>query len=207
MFDTKRILDQLVSSGFAGSMAGGLAGGALANALSGKKAKKYAGTALKAGGLALIGGLAYKAWKSYKHNNPSNEAHPPAAFLPDEPADSNMLNLLLIRSMIAAARADGNIDSEEHQAIMSRIGELPLNDKEKAFLLEQFVSPLNVAALARDADTEAHAVEMYAASAMLLETPSPVEQRYLEQLGTALSLENGLRAEIHRVISDQQAAA
>lgn len=206
MFDTKRILDQLVNSGFAGGMAGGLAGGAIANAMSGKKAKKYAGTALKAGGLALIGGLAYKAWQSYKDNKPANEAPPPAAFVPDEPVDSSMLNLLLIRSMIAAARADGNIDSEEHHAIMSRIGELPLNDKEKAFLLEQFVAPLDVAALARDADTEAHAVEMYAASAMLLETPSPAEQQYLEQLGTALSLESGLRAEIHRAIDDQQAA-
>ena len=57
MFDAKRLLDQL---------AGGLAGGALANALSGKKARKIAGSALQMGGLALIGGLAYKAWQNYQ---------------------------------------------------------------------------------------------------------------------------------------------
>jgi len=44
MFDAKKILDQLVSSG--------VAGGALANVMSGKKAKKLAGSALKVGGLA-----------------------------------------------------------------------------------------------------------------------------------------------------------
>lgn len=207
MFDTKRILDQLVSSGVAGGLAGGLAGGALASAVSGKKAKKYAGTALKAGGLALIGGLAYKAWQSYKENKPVPESPPPAAFVPDSPEENSLLNLLLIRSMIAAARADGTIDSEEHQAIMSRIGEMQLNDKEKAFLFEQFAAPVDVLALARDADSEAHAVEMYAASAMILETPSATERQYLDQLAGALSLDKRLTEEIHRAIADQQAAA
>lgn len=66
MFDAKRLLDQLVGSGAAGGFAGGLAGGALANVLSGKKARKVAGSALQLGGMALVGGLAYKAWQNYQ---------------------------------------------------------------------------------------------------------------------------------------------
>lgn len=66
MFDAKRLLDQLVGSGAAGGFAGGLAGGALVNALSGKKARKIAGSALQLGGMALVGGLAYKAWQNYQ---------------------------------------------------------------------------------------------------------------------------------------------
>lgn len=58
MIDAKRLLDQLMGSGAAGGFVGGLAGGALAGLLSGKKGKKIAGSALKMGGLALVGGLA-----------------------------------------------------------------------------------------------------------------------------------------------------
>ena len=65
MIDAKRLLDQLVGSGVAGGLAGGLAGGALANVLSGKKGRKLAGSALKVGGLAMVGGLAYKAWQNW----------------------------------------------------------------------------------------------------------------------------------------------
>lgn len=66
MFDTRKLLDQLVGSGAAGGFAGGLAGGALANALMGKKGRKLAKSAVKVGGLALVGGLAYKAWQNHK---------------------------------------------------------------------------------------------------------------------------------------------
>ena len=102
MFDSKRILDQLVGSGVAGGLAGGAAGALAVNALSGKKAKKYAGTALKVGGLAVIGGLAYKAWQHYKDDKTATGEAPPTAFVPAAQEDSSALNMLLIRSMIAA---------------------------------------------------------------------------------------------------------
>lgn len=113
MFDAKGLLDSLVRSGAAGGFAGGLAGGALANVLSGKKAKKFAGSALK------VGGLAYKAWRSYQQHgdsapDPAFEA-PPAgsALLPaaDDDEGNNSLSLLLARAMISAAKADGQIDT------------------------------------------------------------------------------------------------
>ena len=62
MFDARKLLDQLVGSGAAGGFAGGLAGGALGSMLAGKKGKKLAGNALKVGGLALVGGLAYATY-------------------------------------------------------------------------------------------------------------------------------------------------
>ena len=88
MFDDKRLPDQLVGSGAAGGFAGGLAGGALANALSGKKTRKVAGSALQLGGMALVGGLAYKAWQNYQQGSGAvtgtGFAIPPegSAFLP-----------------------------------------------------------------------------------------------------------------------------
>jgi len=112
MFDAKRLLDQLVGSGVAGGFAGGLAGGALGSMLAGKRGKKLAGNALKLGGLALVGGLAYKAWQSYQQGASLSGAGgievPPAgsAFLPDssDAQATGSLGLLLARAMIAAAR-------------------------------------------------------------------------------------------------------
>ena len=207
MFDSKRILDQVISSGFLGGMAGGAAGAAAINALSSKKAKKYAGTALKAGGVALIGGLAYKAWRHYKDEPDNSMTTPPSEFLPESPDESNELNLLLVRAMITAARADGRIDEDENKAIMTRISEMQLDDSERAYLFEQFSTPVDVQALAREAKSEAQAAEVYAASSMIVVPPSPTEQRYLAALGTALNLPEGLREQIHRTVNEGPIAA
>ena len=117
MFDARKLLDQLVGSGAAGGFAGGLAGGALGSMLAGKKGKKLAGNALKVGGLALVGGLAYKAWQHHQQGksaaNAPVDAPDERAFLPDnqDVAGTQALNLLLARAMIAAAKADGQIDN------------------------------------------------------------------------------------------------
>jgi uncharacterized membrane protein YebE (DUF533 family) len=93
LIDAKRLLDRLLSSGVGSGLAGSLAGGAPTRVLSGKQGRKFSGSALKVGGLALVGGLAYKAWQSYQQGasqspaqSPEAVALPPAgsAFLPRE---------------------------------------------------------------------------------------------------------------------------
>ena len=58
-------VDSLLS-GRGGLATGAVAGGLVGLLLGGKKPKKIAKSALKLGGAALVGGLAYKAWKDYK---------------------------------------------------------------------------------------------------------------------------------------------
>jgi uncharacterized membrane protein YebE (DUF533 family) len=214
MFDPKKMLDHLVGSGVAGGLAGGLAGGALANALSGKKAKKLAGSALKVGGLALVGGLAYKAWRHHQqgkaamHN--ANIALPSeSAFIPDsnDVHGNAALSLLLARSMIAAAKADGQIDTAESQKILNQINGLDLPGEDKAFLFEEYARPLDIATLARDVDSPAHAAEVYAASLLMVDPPSPSEQIYLETLARELRLDVGLVGEIHAAVQTSRTAA
>ena len=68
-----------------GALAGGLAG----LLLGGKKPKKLAKTALKAGGLALVGGLAYKAysdWQANKAEAGAPASAPPQTAAPGSPA-------------------------------------------------------------------------------------------------------------------------
>ena len=64
--DLNKVVNALGNSGAIGGFAGGVAGGALTGALMGKKGKKHAKTLLKAGGLAAVGGLAWKAYQSYQ---------------------------------------------------------------------------------------------------------------------------------------------
>ncbi len=212
MFDAKRLLDQLVGSGAAGGFAGGLAGGALANVLGSKKGRKLGGSALKLGGLAVVGGLAYKAWRDYQQGQaaPAGEVPVPPAgtgFLPSENDDrgADELSMLLVRSMIGAAKADGSIDTQESQAILNRINELQLPAEDKAFLFEEYSRPLDIAAIARDVDSPEHAVEVYAASALIVDPPSPPERIYLDSLARELSLEDGLVRQIHATLAAQTA--
>lgn len=216
MFNAKGILDQLVGSGIAGGFAGGLAGGALANALSGKKGRKLAGNALKVGGLALVGGVAYKAWQKYQQSDqaalvqPAGEvAGATTAFVPDaaDQKQTNALSLLLIRSMIAAAKADGQIDSSESQAILQQINESQLSAEDKAFLLDEYNRPLSVESLVQAVDTPEHAAEVYAASLLILDPPNPAETIYLDSLASAMRLDPGLVREIHNSIEASREAA
>ena len=94
MFDTKKLLDQFLggqgapSTGRTGQSTGGLSGlsglggGALAGGLAAllvgtKTGRKVGKTALTYGGSALVGGLAYKAWRDWqsgKQASPAREA-------------------------------------------------------------------------------------------------------------------------------------
>jgi len=215
MFDAKRLLDQLVGSGVAGGLAGGLAGGALANALTGKKARKFAGSALKLGGAALIGGVAYKAWQNYQRGTAAAGGtaldRPPegSAFLParDDTVGADALNLLLARAMIAAAKADGQIDTRESQSILNQINSSGLPADDRSFLLEEYGRPLDIEALCAAVDSPEHGVEVYAASLLILDPPSPTEQIYLDTLARELGMEANLVGEIHTTLEANRDAS
>jgi uncharacterized membrane protein YebE (DUF533 family) len=212
MIDAKRLLDQLVGSGAAGGLAGGLVGGAFASLLAGKKGRKLAGSAVKLGGLALVGGLAYKAWQNYQQGAGQSSLQssgavplPPSGspFLPreDDRVGTDALSLLLARAIIAAAKADGQIDTQESQAILNQINSLDLPAEDKAFLFEEYGRPLDIAALARDVDSPEHAAEVYTASVLMVEPPSPPERIFLDTLARALGLEPGLVQQIQSTVA------
>jgi uncharacterized membrane protein YebE (DUF533 family) len=214
MFDAKRLLDQLVDSGAAGGFAGGLAGGALASVLSGnKKVRKLAGSALQLGGVALVGGLAYKAWQNHQKRagtvTGTGPATPPdgSAFLPasDDTAAASALSLLLARAMISAAKADGQIDTRESQTLLNQINSLDMPAEDKAFLFEEYARPLDMHKLTADLDSPEHAAEVYAASVLMIGPPSPPEQIYLDNLARELALDAGLVQEIHATVLENHA--
>lgn len=187
------------AAGFGGGMLGGAAaGGLLTMVLGSKKGRKMGGKALKYGGAALLAGLAYKAWSDWKSGQPAqgsslNEVtQQPVAqtgfALEQGAAGGEDFRLALVRAMIAAAKCDGHIDSEEHARITSAITGQNLSAEEKGFLLDAFAGEADAMAIARLAKTQEQGAELYVASRLAIDPDVPAEHQYLARLGQALGL-------------------
>ncbi|MEM6649954.1 MAG: tellurite resistance TerB family protein [Pseudomonadota bacterium] len=193
-FDLQNLLQ-----GKGGLATGAVAGGLAGLLLGGKKSRKFAGKALKIGGLAVAGGLAYKAWQNHQANKSAPTSAPQAdRFLPSTPEAAESLSHHLIRAMIAAAKADGHISSEERQKIEAQLSSLEIGEAEKSFIARELSAPLDVGAVADAAQTPEEATEIYAASLLVIDPEGPAEKGYLGMLAARLGLEQGLVEELHR---------
>jgi len=177
--DLNRIVQGLADSG----VLSGLAGGAVAGALMSKKGRKHAGTLLKAGGLAAVGGLAWQAYRGYQQSRSSSLEASPAR----PPADDSR-GLLLVRAMIAAAMADGHIDAAEQSRIFKRLAELDLREHEKSLVLDELRHPARMEELVRQCTDAAIGLEVYAASLLAIDESCPAGRVYLEDLAEQLAL-------------------
>lgn len=224
MFDAGALLNQFLGadtsqtiqkgkdylSNNAASLAGGAAVGGLGGYMLGsKKGRKFAKKATTYGGMALLAGLAYKAYNNYQSQKQgiSSSPQPQIENIPQDSAfnigneqGTNSFGATLISAMIAAAKADGQIDGKEHQAIFAKIEELNLDNDEKAFLFDQLNRPMEINSLVAAATTKEQAVEIYVASLMAIDVDTPAEQAYLSMLAARLNLEQELVNHIHSTV-------
>ena len=127
-----------------------LAAGALVAVLLGTgTGRAVTGSALKLGGLAAIGGLAYKAYQNYQAGKQPTVTTLPAkpsccrrprtrGFHPARaPQGEGEFALTLVRAMIAAAKADGHIDDAERRKIGDRLSIAGIGDDAERFLREE----------------------------------------------------------------------
>ncbi len=196
---------------------GGLATGGLAGILLGTKGgRKMATKAVKLGGLAVLGGLAYKAYTNWQQGKAASQADardpvgemknitPKAEgtpFLPAPQHERNELGMKLLQAMIAAAKADGHIDAEEQKRIFARLDEAGLNAEEKGFLMDELRKPLDIDAIVSLADSPEQAVEIYAASCMAIDPDDPAEQAYLAMLSARLKLAPELKQGVEKEVA------
>ncbi|KAA6184396.1 tellurite resistance TerB family protein [Thiohalocapsa marina] len=113
---------------------------------------------------------------------------------------------LLARAMIAAAKADGQIDVQESQTILNQINALALPPEDKAFLFEEYGRPLDIQALAGAAvQSREQAAEVYTASLWMFDPPSMPERIYLDSLARALKLDAALQTQIQATVEASRA--
>lgn len=232
MFDAKRLLEQFMggqgggqsggqgvgptgSQGGAGGFLSGAGGGVLAGGLAAllmgsKTGRKIGGEALKLGGMAAVGALAYKAyndWQAGKQAAPVPQA--PQAPVPMLPAPSGTpfnpsteagqqaLARHLLRAMIAAAKADGHVDAQEQARIFAEMDKLPLGADDKVFVMDELRAKLDVDAVAGAAATPEEAAEIYTASLLAIDVDNAAERGYLAMLAARLKLDDALVAHLH----------
>lgn len=101
---------------------------------------------------------------------------------------------ILLRAMINAAKADGQIDKQEIEAIVGRLGEIDAN--EKAFLEHELAQPLDVADFCNDVPKEL-AQQAYAFSLLGMKLDTQQEAQYLGAVAQGLSLDPNTCNAIH----------
>lgn len=201
-----------------------LAGGAAAGLLLTDTGRDIAGAALKYGGIAALGGLAYHAWQKHKAGEAGQGAPeapevrqvaqsghfaPPAeeaAYLPSDSAARESLAKLVIAAMVNAAKADGTVDAEEQGKILGHAEGLQLSDEEQGLLYAEFSRPFDMEPIVQGARTPEVAAEVYAASVIAVGSPSPAEAHYLKRLASRLKLPEGVVTEIHRALGAAEPA-
>jgi uncharacterized membrane protein YebE (DUF533 family) len=194
---------------------GGLAGGALAGGLAGllagtRTGRKIGINALAYGGTAVLGGLAYKAWRDWHSGKPAISPQttiaadqsvlplppPDSPFLP-QPGQEADFSRALVRAMIGAAKADVEIDARERQRILERAEELRLDAEMRVFVLDELAGPLDFDEITAPAVSPETAAEIYAASLLAVDLSGAAEQGYLSMLAARLKLEPGLVEHLH----------
>lgn len=110
--------------------------------------------------------------------------------------------LLLVRTMIAAAKADGQVDPAERAAIAAQLDAAGLDADERDFILRDFDRPLAPAELAAAATDPMLRARLYAAAVAGVGEVSPAERAWLDRLAAALRLDKAAAAAIEDRLKD-----
>ncbi len=187
---------------------GAAAGGVLALLLSGGRPGRLIGNAVRLGGTALIGGMAWRAWQDWQAGKapgadtdsgaaPAALSPPSAAFTPNESHRIEALEMKLVRAMVAAAKADGTVTEEERSRISAHLPELGLGPDTARLIGEELDTPLDAGRIAAMAASPEEGAQIYAASLLAVDPSAPAEKGYLALLAARLGLDPALVAHLH----------
>lgn len=180
-----------LASGFGGGLA---SGGILATILGSKKGRSYAGKAAKVGSVAALGGAAYYAYQKWQsQQSTTTPQNDPEAVLQ---CDTD----LLLDAMIGAARADGHVDEQEHQAIITKLNELGIDSDTNQLIETALLKPLDPAALAARVTSVEKACEVYLISYSVIDVDHFMEKAYLDELEKQLNLPSELVTQLKQQV-------
>jgi uncharacterized membrane protein YebE (DUF533 family) len=180
-----------------GLMGGAAAGGVMALLVGSKKGRKFAGKAATVGGAALIGGIAFKAYKNWQQNNQQSSTvnsghntgyssqHIAAPQYHDSgnqrsvPEVSQDFQLTLIKAMIGAAKSDGHIDEVEQKRIFDAVEQMSLSSEMKGLVFDLLRQPIYVEELAHNTHGMEQKSEVYLASCLAIDLDNASEHNYL----------------------------
>jgi uncharacterized membrane protein YebE (DUF533 family) len=185
--------------------AGAAVGGAL-GLLLGNKSRKLGGLGGKAVKYGSVAALGYAAWKVYEQHQqnqrqqqPATAATAPAANPWQAPVAAPQLELhsrLMLKAMIAAAKADGHVDDRERGLIEAELQRQNAESGEGAWLEQELRRPLDPAEVASAVQAPEQAAEIYLASLLVADETSFMERAYLDELARQLKLPDTLKRDL-----------
>lgn len=205
----QQVRGRLDSMGGTGGFAGGAAVGGLLGMLLG--GRNRGGGLMSYGTAAAVGALALHAYQAYQRGqaaqstpamNPAQVENTPAHVLPHAApaADGGAFELVLIRAMVGAAKADGHMDAAETQALFGQVEKLGLDSEAKGYVFDLLNKPVDLDSIAGAVATPEQGAEVYLASRLAINPDEASERAYLDALASRLGLPAELRAHL-----DQQA--
>ncbi len=167
---------------------GAVAGGLLTLLLGNRAARAATSKALKYGSLAAVASVAFKSLQAWQTTTSVPAPNAGKAILEMSPEQADDRANLLVRAMISAANADGNVNAVERATIVQEINKMGLPANAATSLAQDVNSPLSASDLAKQVDSMAAASEVYLISSLMIDEASPAERQYLVDLAKALGL-------------------
>ncbi len=171
-----------------GGQSGG-GGGLLGNVVRGALSQQGGGGGGAAGALgSLLGG-----------GQEQQQQDPFGGMPQQEVADQATL---LIRAMCNAAKSDGQVDPQEQEKILGRLGD-NVGQQEIAFLKDELSQPLDLNGFLQQCPQQM-APQVYAMSVMAINVDTQEEAQYLSQLAQGLGLDGQVCNQIHEQLGAPQ---
>jgi uncharacterized membrane protein YebE (DUF533 family) len=191
---------------------GAAVGGLLGLLLGTRRGRAIGGSALKLGSVAAIGALAWKAYQDHQaaqqgraaagtKAEPASLAPAPAIAAPARfealPAPQlEQHSRAMLKAMIAAAKSDGHMDEREQGLVQAELARLQADPEMRVWVEAELRRPVDPAEVAGAATTPEMAAEVYLASLLVVDETTTMERAYLDELGRALKLAPGLKADL-----------
>ncbi len=209
---------KVATSALSGSGQGSAAGGSLTSAglgaltdvLFGGGSKSSAqGSSLGGGAMAMLAGLAFQAFKNMNKEPSGTQSFmgsndvPLGLRAPENTMEEQELEqtaTLVLKGMINAAKADGQIGNEEIQKIMGRIKDSDGDESMSQLILQEMQSPLDLDGLVNEIPNEAVAAQVYAASLFAIEVDTAAEREYLAQFVQRTGLDVGVAQQLQSAV-------
>lgn len=177
---------------------GGL--GALVGALLGGGGKAFGGS-VGGGLMALLGAMAFNALKGGGEQKPQI---PVGLLEPQTDAEKTELEQnseLILRAMINATKADGQIDESEINRLTGKLQEIGADAEARRYLMTRLQQPMETESLITAVQGKPElAAQLYGATLLAIEVDTPMERAYLDQLAAGMSLSPQVTGRIQELV-------
>ena len=160
------------------------------------------------GAMAMLAGLAFQAFKNM-NREPAGASAFTAGAAPlglrmpenaDEERELEDTAQLVFKGMINAAKADGQISTDELNRIIGRIRESGADDELQQLVMTELQNPLDLDHLVASIPNEAVAAQVYAASLFAINVDTNAERQYLADFARRTGLDQGVAQQLNQTV-------